>query len=632
MLPRFLTLVAALFAAVAASGATAAASSSAVVWAVAAGVSLVGAVRPAVGLMLVAAFAPLGGAIGALFGLTTSATEPLLLSVLAGWLLGRTLWRESWDTSAVALAGLLALTVCASLAVQCAVAFQIAAPAGLAFPRALLQWLTQTSEVLGPQRPEVPAALRLIGGCGLFVMAVEVCRREPATAAASLRLLTLSVAAVASLNINRFVEVALRQGPDFWSAARHVHQFLRVSSTIPDVNAAGALFALVLPAAVWLCLAASRHRWMWGAVALAVGAGLWLSGSRAAMTGGVIGVLGYLALFAHQHWSWRRTVATLAVSLTVCAALVVWYPRAAAHTASHDAWVIREQLARVGFQMAREAPLFGLGVGRFFTESARFASPELRQYYTAQNAHNQVLQILGELGITGVVLFLALLACSLTRGWPRPRAVVSDSLRGPIVFGIVGWLFASLLMHPLLVPEAAAAFWLALGLARASVVTAHPQSGPWRRTAIGVALVATVLVVTLPERVAASRLTINLDGVGLGLSRWQRDARTDVRYRAARAWPAIYVDGRPGRLWVPIRVVRAGRGTTDVEVWLDGRPAGSLALQSDVWTEVTMLLPNSGNRPRFRRLDFRWTPARAGARLHIGRERYFSDAAKAAPK
>ncbi len=98
MLPRFLTLVAALFAAVAASGATAAASSSAVVWAVAAGVGLVGAVRPAVGLMLVAAFAPLGGAIGALFGLTTSATEPLLLSVLAGWLLRRTLWRESWDT------------------------------------------------------------------------------------------------------------------------------------------------------------------------------------------------------------------------------------------------------------------------------------------------------------------------------------------------------------------------------------------------------------------------------------------------------------------------------------------------------------------------------------------------------
>ena len=245
----------------------AAASPPGVAWAVAAGVGVIAATRPAVGLMLVAAFAPLGGAIAALWGLPTSATEPLLLSVVAGWLLRRTLRPESWDAAAVSLAGLLAMTVCASLAVQCAVAFQIAAPSGLTFPRALLQWLTQTSDVLGPQRPEVPAALRLLGGCGLFVMAVEVCRREPSTAAASLRLLTLGVAAVAALNINRFLEVALRQGTDFWPAAWHVHQFLRVSSTIPDVNAVGALFALVLPSAVWLCLATTRRRWIWGVVA-----------------------------------------------------------------------------------------------------------------------------------------------------------------------------------------------------------------------------------------------------------------------------------------------------------------------------------------------------------------------------
>ena len=49
-------------------------------------------------------------------------------------------------------------------------------------------------------------------------------------------------------------------------------------------------------------------------MALAVAAGLWLSGSRAAMTGGVIGLLGYLALVARRHWTWRRTVVTLTVA------------------------------------------------------------------------------------------------------------------------------------------------------------------------------------------------------------------------------------------------------------------------------------------------------------------------------
>jgi hypothetical protein len=145
MLPRFLTLVAALLAAVAAGGATAAGSSSAVVWVVAAAVGLIGAFRPAVGLLLVAAFAPLGGAIAALWRLPASATEPLLLSVVAGWLLRRTAQRESWDAMAAALAGLLAMTVLASLAVQCAVTFQIAAPSGLTLPRASLQWLAQAS-------------------------------------------------------------------------------------------------------------------------------------------------------------------------------------------------------------------------------------------------------------------------------------------------------------------------------------------------------------------------------------------------------------------------------------------------------------------------------------------------------
>ena len=80
--------------------------------------------------------------------------------------------------------------------------------------------------------------------------------------------------------------------------------------------------------------------------------------------------------------------------------------------------------------MAREAPLFGIGIGRFFEESARLASPELRQYYSAQNAHNQVIQLLGELGVPGAALFLAVLACSLAPcvAKPRPARLESRSL------------------------------------------------------------------------------------------------------------------------------------------------------------------------------------------------------------
>ena len=281
--------------------------------------------------------------------------------------------------------------------------------------------------------------------------------------------------------------------------------------------------------------------------------------------------------------------------------------------------------------MAREEPLFGIGIGRFRAESARLASPQLRRYYSAQNAHNQVLQLLGELGVPGAALFLAVLAFSLAPGWRGPNPTLSVTPRGAVVFGILGWSLASLLMHPLLNAEVSAAFWLALGLARAAVAPAQPHSRI-RLVAAIPAIVAIVMVVTLPGRVAASRRTINLDGFGIGVSRWQRDARVDIRYRTAGASSAIYVDGRPGRLRLPLRVTRAGRVTTHVDLWLDGRPAGRLALPSDVWTDVSMLLPTpSIDSPRFRRLDFRWT-GRAAAQLHIGRERYFYDAGQAAPQ
>ncbi len=126
--------------------------------------------------------------------------------------------------------------------------------------------------------------------------------------------------------------------------------------------------------------------------------------------------------------------------------------------------------------------------------------PELRRYYSAQNAHNQVIQLLGELGVPGAALFLAVLAFSLAPGWRGPDPTLPVTLRGAVVFGILGWLLASLLMHPLLSAEVSAAFWLALGLARAAVAPAQPHSRI-RLVAVIPAIVAIVMVVTLPGRV-----------------------------------------------------------------------------------------------------------------------------------
>ena len=618
MLTRLLTLSAALLAALTAAGWTTAATGSTFAWMAVALLGLGAIARPAAALLALAALGPLGGAIAALAGWRVSAAEPLAWAVLAGWL-ARAAWDAGrWDRLAVALAGLMALTVATSLAVQCVVVYQVAAPADLSPARAALGWLTLSSPVPDvPWRPEVERALGLLAGCGLFLMAATIGRRDEATARGVARMLAAGVAGVALLNVNRFVEIALRRGPDIWSAASEAHQTLRISSTIPDVNAAAALFALALPVLAALALAGRRARALWIAAAAVVLAALWLTGSRAAMVGGVVALMAYGAQAARGRPR-RAVIGGLAVVAIALAALLSWYPRPAVHGAVADAWTIRWELGRVAMRMARESPLLGAGIGRFRAESARLATPALKRYYRAENAHNQLAQVVGELGLVGAVLFVAMTASALV---PAGRRWIGGDRTDPglgLTAGLGGFLLASLLMHPLLLPEVALAFWIALGLTRAVTARAGEPGGARRPVAPALAAAAALaLAASVVPRAAEARRTADLDGRSVGLSAWRVDRADGRRYRATRRDSILYVSDRSPRLRLALRAQgrRAVAPAGEVTIVIDGRVAGKVDVSTADWTPVAIRLPAAG--PRFRRVDLRWSPARAGRALRV---------------
>ena len=622
MLTRVLTLSAALLAALTAAGWTTAATGSTLAWM---GVALLGLgafARPAAALLALAALGPLGGAIAALAGWRVSAAEPLAWAVLAGWL-AREAWDAGrWDRLAVALAGLMALTVATSLAVQCVVVYQVAAPADLSPARAALGWLTLSSAVPDlPWRPEVERALGLLAGCGLFLMAATVGRRGEATAAGVARMLALGVAGVAVLNANRFVEIALRRGPDFWSAAVEAHQTLRISSTIPDVNAAAALFALVLPLLAAQALSARRMRALWIAAGVVVLGALWLTGSRAGMAGGIVGLMAYGGAQAARGGRRRAVAGGLAVTVMAVAALLIWYPRPAVHVAAADAWTIRWELGRVAMRMAGEAPLLGAGIGRFRAESARLATPALRRYYRSENAHNQLAQVVGELGLVGAVLFVALAGSALV---PAVRRWIRGDRTDPglsLTAGLGGFLLAGLLMHPLLLPEVALAFWIALGLTRAVTAGAgdpRPARRPVGRVLAAVAALG--LAASVAPRAAQARRTADLEGRSVGLSAWRVDRADGRGYRATRGDSILYVSGLSPQLRLALRA-QGGRAVTPagrVTIVIDGRVAGKFDVATADWTPVAIHIPAAGpGGPRFRRVDLRWSPARAGRALRV---------------
>ena len=78
----------------------------------------------------------------------------------------------------------------------------------------------------------------------------------------------------------------------------------------------------------------------------------------------------------------------------------------------------RAEFAATGLRMGAARPVFGVGIGRYYTLSSEFSSPRLRATYPHENAHNNFLQVLAELGVVGLAAFVSVLglaAVSITR-------------------------------------------------------------------------------------------------------------------------------------------------------------------------------------------------------------------------
>ena len=133
------------------------------------------------------------------------------------------------------------------------------------------------------------------------------------------------------------------------------------------------------------------------------------------------------------------------------------------------------------------------------------------------------------------------------------------------------------------------------------------------------------IVLSVPARVAAIRREIDLTGVGVGLSAWRTDADDARHFRVAARHAALFVDSRAPHVRVPLRARGPGRPAIDVALFLEGRLAGRLRVQSGAWSDLDMPLPPPGGHPRFLRLDLRWSSDARRARLDVGALAYPGD-------
>src|SRR5262245_42047858 len=244
-----------------------------------------------------------------------------------------------------------------------------------------------------------------------------------------------------------------------------------------DLNAAGSLYVLGGIVAASIAGATRRGRKFAIAALVVIAPAFWLTGSRSAFVATLAGFL-ILAIVRQQKSPTRVQLAAAAAALmllVIVGAFTVDWQSDVQGSAANSARM-RSQFMQTSARMFASAPVFGVGIGRYFDRSAEFMPADLRAIYRNENAHNYFAQQFAELGIVGGTLFLWLVCSLLISGWRGARTRPADTMLAGLLAAVGAYLLTSVTGHPLLVPEAAFPFWVAAGALTGTVQYAEPRS------------------------------------------------------------------------------------------------------------------------------------------------------------
>jgi O-antigen ligase len=566
------------------------------------------AVKPQAGLPLVAATVPLA------------------------WYTAAQFWnpKVSW-AEAVACAGIAGLSIAAARPRRSSLPVRLAAPAvifGALVVVAMLAALGVMRERLGPAFtdaivthftqehftdlrgfPAVHAGMLLLEGVLLFSLAARAAAQSENVLRNVARAVAVGGGLAAVVNIGHLGAVAMRR-EQFWSAVGELTRSYRWNVAYGDYNAAGSYFVMVLLVAIALWWSERRLRALWAGCVATIAVAFWLTGSRAALLAGLLASVAVVLLLRLSRAPVRRrifaaaAIASAAVLLLVGVAAIL--PQRGDQHSALQATDVRIGLARTSFRMIATHPLFGIGLGEFYQRSGEpaFTDAELLAAFPVavhENAHDNFLQVAAELGAPGGLLFVWLVGVALATILLRavatrePRWALTTAAAGAFV---ITWLAG----HPLLVPEAAFAFWILVGASAGAALPAAQQPGASsRRAKILTALACGAVVLLLPWRMQALTREAEFEHVCIGCSPWQFSL-DGIRHREAEGHATLFV---PGDTAFEVSVnPRTGR-PVQLELRLDGRVANVVMLAPRRWNDVRIPMRTERTGQRYARLDVR---------------------------
>ena len=440
--------------------------------------------RPRHAMLITAALTPLAGIVSDLIGLgSVRGGEAIVLAFLAAWLLQPRDAGEASLRPAQVTGALFIVTVAASCAVSvCVTRVYWSGPPG--FVQGLLFYVGTGYLHQAGSFSVIPLGMLLVEGVGLLAAVPAICGADPRWTRRLLRMTVAGGVGAASTSLLRLGLAFMRSEQPLELLSTLYRGHLRLSVHVGDLNAAGSYFALVGLLALGGAASSRRSVTLWIGCAIAVWAALLLSGSRSAITAGMVGLLAASWLFYSGPRSpRRRRIALIGVAVAVVLTILVTslFPHVLFGRRARRALEIRTAFVETSLKMLATQPVFGIGIGEYFAHSGAFMPPWLKRIYPRENAHNYFLQIAAELGAVGGVLFLSVIALALREAVRPLFASRGDPQLAGLVAGLTVFLATCLAGHPFLLPPVAFAFWMGLGLALARsrvVMGAAPHQPP----------------------------------------------------------------------------------------------------------------------------------------------------------
>jgi O-antigen ligase len=542
-------------------------------------------VAPRAGLLLMAAVFPLAPA-AAVFAHSPHIEEQLVLTYLVAacaretwhpYRGGSRLWRP-----ALVLAALIGVSVLLQLS-----DWQLRTTAPGPFAEMTWRHLTTSYYDANGMLTILHSACAWIAALALAVMTERLVRRYPGVLAPMVLLLLVSGGAVGAFSVKHLLELVLASP----SPAAALLSRLRRGRFNPfyiDINAAASFYALNLTGLIWL-LWRGRRRWAWIPI-VALAFALWLAGSRSATAATVIvSTAAWLAVARPQRWA-TRSLAALGVLLVM--GLLATSVRNSSVEASA---LVRVELTRVGLHLVAEHPVVGNGLDTFRSHSVSLIDPPLRRRYPrffgeGENAHNNFLQILAELGAIGLTAFLVMVVPVLRGGW-RARNDETRAVALALPLALAAFLVTCLFGHPLLMEHIRAVFFLAVGAGTAGLAAATPPMPRAARWLLAAALA--IVALSAPFRLQAARRAADLSGIVLGAAEPEDEGDGTV-YRLVETDATWFVSSEARAIELPLRAAPGGPATCPVHITIDDRAADDARPTRDGWTRLVFQFSTPG--------------------------------------